>query len=340
MTQADSAVDITRGRRPEGRWQVLVLGANLATDRTLRLHRLSPGYVQRPHAASGTAGGKAVNVCRAAACLGAHPRLVANLPGRLGAAVGDLLRDEGHDLRPVVTSGEIRTAIIVIEDDDRVTVLNEPGPPLRGTDLDALVQAFTEEAAGHRWAIATGSLPPAAPVDLYGRLVARAHVAGCSLVVDAARDVLQATLPFGPDLVTPNLSEAQAVLAGEHGVTDEPVEALGGDVRAAALTAADALRSAGAVAALVTAGRYGVAGVSAGDRFWLPAPAVEEENPIGAGDAFAAGLALALEQGDDLRTAAARAVATASASVAHPMAGRLDPDLAAALLATLKPEGA
>lgn len=319
---------------------MLVLGANLATDRTLRLHRLNPGYVQRPYAATGTAGGKAVNVCRAAGCLGVRPRLVANLPGRLGAAVGGLLADEGHDVRAVPTSGEIRAAIILIEDDDRVTVLNEPGPPLRGADLEALVEAFAEEAAGHAWAIATGSLPPSAPSDLYGRLVARAHDAGCRLVVDAAREVLRDALPAGPDLVTPNLSEAQAVLAGDPGVPDEPVEALGGDVRGTALAAADALRTAGARAALVTAGRYGVAGVSEDDRFWLTAPVVEEENPIGAGDAFAAGLAVALEQGADLRAAAARAVATASASVAHPVAGLLDPDLAAALLATLKPEDA
>lgn len=319
---------------------MLVLGSNLATDRTLRLHRLNPGYVQRPYAAEGTAGGKAVNVCRAAGCLGVRPRLVANLPGDLGAAVGRLLAAEGHDVRAVRTSGEIRAAIIVIEDDDRVTVLNEPGPPLRGADLEALVDAFTEESAGHRWAVATGSLPPAAPTDLYGRLAAAARERGCRTVVDAARDVLRATLPSGPDLVTPNLSEAQAVLAGEHGVTDEPVEALGGDVRAAALAAADALRLAGARAALVTAGRHGVAGSSPDDRFWIAAPAVEEENPIGAGDAFAAGLTVALEQGADLREAAARAVAAGSASVAHPVAGRLDPDLAAALHAGLKPEDA
>jgi 1-phosphofructokinase family hexose kinase len=317
---------------------MLVLGVNLATDRTLRMHRLAPGYVQRPYQAEGGAGGKAVNVCRAAACLGVRPRLVANLPGRLGAAVGDLLAAEGHDVRPVPTSGEIRAAIIIIEDDDRVTVLNEPGPPLRGGDLEAVLEAFTQEAELHRVAVASGSLPPAAPNDLYGQVVGRARQAGCLLLVDAARDVLRATLPAGPDLVTPNLSEAQAVLAGEYGVTDEPVEALGGDVRAAALTAADGLRAAGARSALVTAGRYGVAGVSADDRFWISAPMVEEENPIGAGDSFAAGLAIALERGADLRSAALAAVAAGSASVAHPVAGRLDPALAAALLADLKAE--
>ena len=317
---------------------MLVLGANLATDRTLRMHRLAPGYVQRPYAAEGTAGGKAVNVCRAAACLGVRPRLVANLPGRLGAAVGDLLRAEGHDVRAVPTSGEIRAAIIIIEDDDRVTVLNEPGPPLRGADLDAVIEAFTDEAGRHRVGVAGGSLPPAAPAELYGTLVGRARAAGCRLIIDAARDVLRATLLAGPDLVVPNLSEAQSVLAGDFGVTDEPVEALGGDVRAAALTAAAGLCSAGARSALVTAGRHGVAAVTADDRFWVPAPWVDEQNPIGAGDSFAAGLAIALEQGADLRTATRQAVATASASVADPVAGHLDPQLAAALLADLKAE--
>ena len=35
-------------------------------DRTLRMERLTPGAVQRPRTADLTAGGKAVNVCRAA----------------------------------------------------------------------------------------------------------------------------------------------------------------------------------------------------------------------------------------------------------------------------------
>jgi 1-phosphofructokinase family hexose kinase len=321
---------------------VLVVGANLAVDRTLRMHRLEPGAVQRPYRAGGTAGGKAVNVCRAAAVLGERPRLVANLPGRAGTLIGDLLDEEGHDVRRVPTSGEARSAMIILEDSGRVTVINEPGPDLSPADLAALVAAVEEELPCHRVAVVTGSLTPQAPPDLYGRLAQLATAAGCRIVLDASREALRHALPFGPSVVTPNLAEARAVLEG--GATSgpdtasEPVVLEGDDVPQAALAAAKELLDAGALAALVTAGRFGAAGAGDTARFWVSAPAVEEANPIGAGDAFAAGLAVALERGGDLAEAAVLGVATAAASVAHPVAGMLDPDLLAQLLPRIHAE--
>lgn len=321
---------------------MLVVGANLAVDRTLRMHRLEPGAVQRPYRAEATAGGKAVNVCRAATALQVRPRLVANLPGRAGALIGDLLDEEGHDVRRVPTAGEARAAVIILEDSGRATVINEPGPDLVATDLAAFVAAVEEELAGHRVAVVTGSLPPHAPPDLYGRLTELATGAGCRIVLDAARDALRRALPFRPSLVTPNLAEARAVLDGGAtfgpGSEPEPVVPVGQDVPQAAVTAAKELLDAGALAALVTAGRYGAAGASGTTRFWVTAPAVEEANPIGAGDAFAAGLAVALERGAGLAEAAVLGVATAAASVAHPVAGMLDPDLLARLLPQIHAE--
>jgi len=319
---------------------VLVVGANLTVDRTLRMTRLVPGHVIRPSSAVATAGGKSVNVCRASRAHGVRPRLVANLPGRLGAVVGDLLDDEGHDVRRVVTAGEIRSAIVIIEDDGRATVLNEPGPELSPADRAAFLDAVEAEARAvrpggngpaHRVAVASGSLPPGAgAADLYADVVRRCHAAGLAVILDAARADLQAALPAGPDVVTPNLSEALAVLTGES--AGEAVEPDVPDLRAAALDAALGLRAAGARAALVTVGRHGVAGSSPDGSFWIDAPTVREVNPIGAGDSFAAGLACGLEQGLDLPRAARTAVATGAASVATELAGGVDPEVLARLL--------
>jgi 1-phosphofructokinase family hexose kinase len=316
---------------------LLVLGANLGVDRTLRLERLLPGYVQRPRAAAVTAGGKAVNICRASRAHGVRPRLVANLPGRAGELVGDMLTAEGHDVRRVATAGEARSQIIIIEDDSRITVLNEPGPLLSEADLEALLGALLEELPGHRVVVGSGSLPPGAPDDVYGRIVELARSSGALSVVDAARAALRACLAFEPDVVTPNLAEASAALLGAG---EEAVEADGDDPRAASLDAARGLRDAGARAALVTAGRHGVAGATADGCFWIAAPFVPGVNPVGAGDSFVAGLAVALERGDALREATIAAVATGSASVAHPLAGGVDPLLVAELQLALSLEAA
>ncbi|MDX6540456.1 MAG: 1-phosphofructokinase [Gaiellales bacterium] len=316
---------------------MLVLGVNLGVDRTLRLERLLPGYVQRPRSAMATAGGKAVNICRASRAHGVRPRLVANLPGRMGELVGDMLAAEGHDVRAVATAGEARSQIIVIEDDARITILNEPGAVLSDSDLARLLAALLEELPGQRVVVASGSLPPGAPDDAYGRVVELARAAGALSVVDAARAALSACLPFEPDVVTPNLAEATAALLGS---ADEAVEAGGDNPRAAALEAARGLRAAGARAALVTAGRHGVAGAAGDGCFWIAAPAVAQVNPVGAGDSFVAGLAAALERGEPLREATVAAVATGSASVAHELAGGVDPLLVAELQPALSPEPA
>jgi fructose-1-phosphate kinase PfkB-like protein len=72
----------------------------------------------------------------------------------------------------------------------------------------------------------------------------------------------------------------------------------------------------------------------------VTAPAVQGVNPVGAGDSFVAGLAVALERGDGLREATMAAVATGSASVAHPLAGGVDPRLVAELHPALSLEPA
>lgn len=335
---------------------MIVVGANLAMDRTLRLDALRPGHVQRPRTAVMTAGGKAVNVCRAAVAHAVRPRLVANLPGVLGGYVGDLLEAEGHDVRRVATSGEIRAATIILDDLPRTTVLNEPGPPLSPADRDALLDAVEQELAqssssiqadqpvGARVCICTGSLPPGTDDGFYGLVVDMARAHGLTSVLDAARAALAAALPHHPDIVTPNLSEALGVLALLRGEAAATLEAEGNEdddlahVRRQAAGAAQALVDAGAGAALVTAGRHGVAGVDGGGAFWVSAPAVTVVNSIGAGDCFVAGLAAALEAGHDLRGAVVLAVASASASVTTELAGDVDVALLHSLAGTLRVE--
>lgn len=314
---------------------MLVLGANLAVDRTLRLSRLVPGQVIRPREAVATAGGKAVNVVRAARAHGIHAVLIANLPGSAGTLLAELLADEGHELRPIITTGEARIATILIEDGGRTTVLNEPGPALTHDDATRLLVAVRDElgAGRHRVVIATGSLPPGAPVDLYRQVLDLAHAAGSLCIVDAAGGALAATLPHAPDVVSPNLAEAEALLFGVNG---EEVALEGDDVRARATAAAAKLVAAGARAALVSAGRHGVAGHDEAGGFWVDAPTVAVRNAIGAGDSLVAGLGAALEHGGSLRDATAVGVATASASVAHDLAGEVDPVLLGELLKTVR----
>jgi 1-phosphofructokinase family hexose kinase len=304
---------------------MVVAGPNLTLDRTLAIDELRPGEVLRFERAVITPGGKGVNVARVARELRWPAVLVGFVPGRTGEAGAALLADEGIDLRGVPVGGELRSAAVVLERSGRVTVLNEPGPTLGDGDWERYEAAVSEALSDSRVLACSGSLPPGAPDDAYARLAALARAQGAPAIVDVAGPQLAAALAGGADVVAPNLAEAEGVLRGR---ADETVEA--GDpveVRSRALAAARELVARGARRAVVTAAAAGAAGVSGdGEEAWLAAPRVAGvRNPIGAGDAFVGGLAIALERGAPFSEAVAYGMATGAASVETDTAGLVVP---------------
>ena len=325
--------DASEGEPPP---RVLVVGPNLAIDRTLSTNTFRPGHEVDVAEVAVTAGGKGVNVARALRALGFDATLLGLLPGRMGDAVVGLLADEGIALLGVPVAGELRSAFIIHERGGRATVLNEPGPELAEQDwlaYEAMADAALDE---HAIVVCVGSLPPGAPDDAYARIVTKARERRCPSVVDASGSVLLRALDEKPEIVCPNLAEAEAVLLGATSeAVDAPVEA-----RARSVAAARSLVDGGARTAIVTAAAAGAAIAEAGRRQvrWVSAPAVTVANPMGAGDAFAAGLAVALARELPPGEAARFAVAVASASVEHPRAGDLDASRVEALMGSLRPE--
>jgi 1-phosphofructokinase family hexose kinase len=315
---------------------VVIAGPNLTIDRTLMIDELRPGEVLRFERAVVTPGGKGVNVARVAREMGASAVLVGFVPGRTGAAGAALLADEGIALRGVEVGGELRSTAVVLERSGRVTVFNEPGPSLAPGEWerfeDAVGDALSGEGEGRQRVLAcSGSLPPGAPGDAYARLVAIAHERRALAIVDVGGDQLAAAVAAGADIVTPNLAEAEGLLLGR---ADESVEA--GDlaaVRERAVAAARALVERGPARAVVTAAEAGAAVADGWMVRWLAARSVAEvRNPIGAGDALVGGLALALERGEEFRTAVALGMVCGAASVETDVAGVVVPARVAALL--------
>ncbi|WP_229661781.1 1-phosphofructokinase family hexose kinase [Phycicoccus endophyticus] len=304
---------------------------NTCIDVTTWLATLVPGTVSRSSRTVSTAGGKGVNVCRTLRTLGRTHRLVGLAP-REDARLEQLLAAEGCAFVPVHHDGQGRLAMIFLEDAGRVTVVNGRGPEPEQWDTSALLPTVRAELAGAPAVACSGSLPPGLAPDTYGRVVEAAHAAGVEAYVDAAPAVLEATLPFGPDLVSPNVGEAEALL---HGRTDENVEESGEDLLDRCLEASRELHARGARRAVVTAGSHGAALTTAEGTWWLGAARVPVANPIGAGDSFLAGTSDALLAGAPDVVAVRTGMAVAAAAVQHETGGMLDPALVAPALAAL-----
>src|ERR1700712_5782570 len=107
---------------------MLIATPNLCLDITVSVPRLRPGTVTRATATDTSAGGKGVNVARAALALGGRPVLAGFLPTGDGHRLEELLQADGLALRPVAVDGVLRVASILLESNGRVTVINGRGP--------------------------------------------------------------------------------------------------------------------------------------------------------------------------------------------------------------------
>lgn len=304
---------------------MLVVTPNLCFDVTVRLPALVPGAVLRATQTTTSAGGKGVNVVRSSRATGTTgTRLVGFLPQNDGARLTDLLRREGTEILGVDADGDVRVATIFLEQDGRTTVVNGRGPEISAHQWQALLDTVAAALRPGETLVCSGSLPPGVAADGYAQLVALAHERGCPAVVDAAPAPLEAALAQRPDLISPNLSEAEGLLDGS---TSEQVDETGDDIPERAVRAANELHRRGAVRAVVTAGSSGAALATADGIWWFTSPRAVVVSPIGAGDSFVGGAAPLLENsnGSDDGALVVRGMATASASCEQELAGGVDP---------------
>ena len=300
---------------------MLIVNPNIATDRTIPVGVLVPGSVQRTGTAVTTLGGKGINVARIGRAFGHRAVVVTFLPAGSADQLTQLAAAEQAELAGVPVPGTARAASILLEGSGRVTVLNEPGPARDAGEWRHLLAEIERQAPGHQSLVCSGSLPPGSPADAYAQIVAVGQRAGLRTIVDAAGPALAGVLPAHPDVVSPNLSEAESLL---HGPAMEGVEPDGADIQRRAADAARGLVARGARRAIVSAGSHGAAFSDAGQTVFSPAPPVTVVSPIGAGDSLVGGLVHALEDGQDWPEAVGYAVAVASASCEQELAGGVD----------------
>jgi 1-phosphofructokinase family hexose kinase len=289
---------------------------------------VSPGAVIRAQSAELTCGGKGINVVRALRSLGAEALLILPVGTRDRAAYEGLLAAEKLAAEIIPVAGGVRTATILLESDvDRVTVINEAGTFEDPAQWRDVVTRVVTTAHDGDLVMIMGSLPSGLAASALVELVAGLHARGARVLVDTAPQWLENVLATKPDVITPNLDEAEACL----GLTDARVmdsHSLDDtEARGRADRAARQLVERGARIALVTAGSAGVAIATADAHAWVSAVSVEVVSTVGAGDSFVAGFAYTWQDSgmkEDLSAiveAVRSGVASAAASCEQVLAG-------------------
>ena len=292
---------------------IVTLTPNPSVDRTVSLaDELVRGGVQRAESVTAQAGGKGVNISRAA--LAAGVTTIAVLPAlKDDPFVVELLRD-GIDCRPEQPAGAVRINLTLTEPDGTTTKINTPGAVVGPADLDRLVAAVTHRARQATWVVLAGSLPPGAPDSWYAALVGALQGTGAKVAVDtsgAPLVALAATLERrAPHLMKPNGEELASLTGGDA----ETVEA---DPAAAAASAA-VLVSRGVEAVLATLGGSGAVLVTADGAWHATPPPTTVVSTVGAGDSSLFGYLLGDLRGAEPAERLRLAVAYGSAAAGLP----------------------
>jgi 1-phosphofructokinase family hexose kinase len=316
---------MSRPRPGAARARLLFVAANPSIDRLYEFDRFTAGEIHRPRSAVAVAGGKGLNAARAAATLGGSVTAVGIAAGRTGDWIVERLAELGIDARMARASGETRTCVSVLDrSTGELTEIYESGEAIGDAAWDAL-EAIVRAELGHGEVAAvavSGSLPPGAPTDGYGRIarIAAAIEPPVPVLADTYGPALGAVLAEAPAIVKLNASEA----AEASGVVVS-------DVRSA-VAAAGVLREAGAASVIVTLGLAGAVVVSDEELTQLRPPDIRGAYPVGSGDAFLGGFAVAYARGESVVDAARLGLAAGIANARLPGAGTLDPTAIDALL--------
>jgi 1-phosphofructokinase len=287
------------------------LTLNPSVDRTVEVETLARGEVMRALGVRVDPGGKGINVSRALATHGIPTRAVVTVGGAEGEHLVTLLRGTGIEIVPVQIKGAIRSNITVVEPDGTTTKFNEPGAELSPEELNAVFDAVVNAAESADWLVASGSLPPGTPAEVYADLVRALAGSGIRVAIDTSGPALEAVLAAEPALVKPNRDELSEVTGQRLLSIADVVEA------------ACRLRDRGAAAVLASLGADGAVLVDGDGAIHGQTPVVSPLSSVGAGDAMLAGF---LAGGGTGARALTEGLAWGAAAVLQPGSGMPSPD--------------
>jgi 1-phosphofructokinase family hexose kinase len=310
---------------------IVTVTLNAAVDRTL----LVPNFqlAQRHRASVGllSAGGKGINVARALKRLGVPVVCTGLAGGRNGTLLVEELTQEGILNDFVRIRGESRTSTAVLDPTSNAyTEINEWGPEVADDELDMLREKLAYLTQGAEFVVFAGSLPRGVDPGFYAEMVRDAGRHQQLAIVDADGEPLRLAVGAEPYLVSPNMSEAEA-LVGHEFVDEEDLA-----------TGLDEIAELGARNVLITltTGCYALLREDRHEsRLRARAPDLEAISAIGAGDTLLAGFLAARVAGRSFEDAVRSAVAAGAASVMEAGPGRFDPREASRLtpLVTVDP---
>jgi 1-phosphofructokinase family hexose kinase len=294
--------------------KVLTVCLNPTFQNTLRFTSFKIGEVNRASEHYLDSSGKGMNTARIVSQLGEQSMLLTHLGGPRAREMLNLCRKDKVEIIWADSKSEIRTCTTILADGKATELVEEPYAVDSSTEEP--IRALYSEAIERSDAlIICGTRAPGYSPNLYADFVKEAKTRGLFVLLDLKGEDLKRCLPFGPDIIKPNLSEAAQTFLGRTVGEQEDTASIEISIKP---VLEDIYRSYHTTTVL-SRGKED-AWVQAAQFFSVPIERVNAVNTIGCGDSLSAALTVSLYKGTNLQQAVeyATKVATKNAKTVRP----------------------
>ena len=296
---------------------IITVTLNAAIDKSLSVPNFRLGRRHRTVEQRTMAGGKGVNIARTLKTLG-QPVIATGFAGGItGTHIVEQLTEEAILNDFVRIREESRTNTSVLDPTTgQQTEINERGPSVSQHEVELFREKLLYLARGAAIVVFAGSLPRGLEPDFYAVLIRELERTGVTTVIDTEGEPLHQAVRAEPDVVSPNVIEAEELVG--HEFASEQERSLG--VREiAALGPHEAIMTLpdGCFAQVLVDGQPCMRRVSVEVR--------ESIAKRGSGDAFLAGYIAARYEGRSPDQCLRFGVACGAESTARLGAGLIDP---------------
>ncbi|NLO82287.1 MAG: 1-phosphofructokinase family hexose kinase [Clostridiales bacterium] len=265
---------------------ILAIAMNPAIDKVYAVDDFTVNKIFRAKSMAATAGGKGLNVARVARTLGETVMVSGFVGGSAGQFINNQLRKIGIISEFVQVDGETRTCINILDEKNGTsTEVLEPGPIIAPDEYRNFLQRFEGLLDDCDVITASGSLPQGVPASSYRELISIARTKGKKFILDTSGEYLREGIKEGPFMVKPNQHELSQVMGYNISSRDDCIRAL------------KQLKKAGVCLPVATLGDKGCVAALHDGIYHFYSPPIKVVSPVGSGDAFVAGCAVALSRG-------------------------------------------
>jgi 1-phosphofructokinase family hexose kinase len=201
---------------------IITVTLNAAIDKSLSVPNFRLGRRHRTVEQRTMAGGKGVNVARTLKALG-QPVIATGFAGGVtGTHIVEQLTDEAvlNDFVRIREESRTNTSVLDPTSGEQ-TEINERGPSVSEREVELFADKLLYLARGAAIVVFAGSLPRGVEPEIYASLIRDLARMEVTTVIDTDGEPLHHAVRAEPDVVSPNLLEAEELVGHEFANEDE-----------------------------------------------------------------------------------------------------------------------